>query len=348
PLANAGVEVLLLDMAPRELTAQEKARGLSLDDRAVRNRIVNAGLEAAKKIKPAAFFAPSVASLVLTGNFEDDLEKLSGAQWIIEAVIEKLEIKRDLFARVDRVRKPGTIVSSNTSGISIKAMAQGLSDDFRKHFLGTHFFNPPRYLKLLEIIPTAETLEDVTGFVADYCDRRLGKGVVFAKDTPNFIANRLATFSALNTVRVMMEGDYTIEEVDAMTGRVVGRPKSASFRTTDLVGLDTSLYVADNLYAAVPNDESRESLVPPDFMREMLKRGWIGNKAGQGFYKKQKGEGSKTEYWALDLKTLEYKAPTKVPFPSLDAARGIESTTERIRTLVYGKDRVGEFLWKTM
>jgi 3-hydroxyacyl-CoA dehydrogenase len=347
-LANAGSEVLLLDIAPRELTAEEKAKGLSLEHPAVKNRIVQAGLDAARKIKPAAFFLPELARSITIGNFEDDLAKIAGVDWVIEAVIERLDIKRELLARVEKVRKPGTIVSSNTSGISIRAMAEELSDDFKEHFLGTHFFNPPRYLKLLEVIPTADTLAEVTQTVSDYCDRRLGKGIVFAKDTPNFIANRIATFSALNTVRVMMEGGYSVEEVDAMTGPLVGRPKSASFRTTDIVGLDTSLYVAENLHAAVPNDEQRDALVPPDFMREMVKRGWIGNKAGQGFYKKQKGEGGKTEYWVLDWKTLEYRPPQKVRFPSIDAAKSIENTAERIRTLVCGKDRVADFLWKTI
>jgi 3-hydroxyacyl-CoA dehydrogenase len=347
-LANAGVEVLLLDIAPTELNKQEQARGLTLQSPQVRNRIVNAGLEAAKKIKPAAFFAPSVVNLIKTGNFDDDFAKIADADWIVEAIVENLEIKRTLFARVDAHRRAGSIVSSNTSGISINAMAQGMSDDFRRHFLGTHFFNPPRYLKLLEVIPTADTDRGVVSFVADFSDRRLGKGIVYAKDTPNFIANRIATFSALNAMRVMVEGGYTIEEVDAMTGSVIGRPKSASFRTSDIVGLDTSLYVADNLYAAVPDDEQRDVLKPPDLLREMVKRGWTGNKAGQGFYKRTRGEGGKTEYLVLDYTTMEYKPAQKVRFPSLDAAKTIEDTAERIRTLVYGKDRVGEFLWKTI
>ena len=347
-LANAGIEVLLLDIAPKELTPQEQARGLTLDSPEVKNRIANGGLEAAKKIKPAAFFSPTLASLVRTGNLDDDLPKVSGVDWIIEAIIEKLDIKRDLFTRVDRHRKPGTPVTSNTSGIPIRAMAEGMSEDFRRHFLGTHFFNPPRYLKLLEVIPTADTDPEVVRLIADFCDRRLGKGIVYAKDTPNFIGNRIATFSSFNTINVMVEGGYTIEEVDAMTGPVIGRPKSASFRTSDLVGLDTALYVAENLYPAVPNDEKRELMKPPDFLREMVRRGWVGNKAGQGFYKKQKGEGGKTEYWVLDPATMEYKPPQKVRFPSLDAAKTIDDTAERVRTLIYGKDRVGEFLWKTI
>lgn len=346
--ANAGLEVLLFDIAPRELTKHEEARGLTLESKQVRNRIVNAGLEAAKKIKPSAFFSQKLAGLISTGNFEDDLEKLSGVDWIIEAIVEKLDIKRDLFSRVAKVRRAATIVSSNTSGIPIKALSEGMPDEFCKHFLGTHFFNPPRYLKLLEIIPTQHTLPEVVSAVADFCDRRLGKGIVFAKDTPNFIANRIATFSSLNAVRVMTDGGYSIEEVDAMTGPVVGRPKSASFRTTDLVGLDTALYVAENLYPAVPDDERRDVLVPPDFMREMVKRGWTGNKAGQGFYKKRRGEGGKTEYAVLDYNTMEYQPAQKVRFPSIDAAKAVEDTAERIRTLVYGKDRVGEFLWKTV
>ncbi|HKA21182.1 MAG TPA: 3-hydroxyacyl-CoA dehydrogenase/enoyl-CoA hydratase family protein [Blastocatellia bacterium] len=345
---NAGFDVLLLDIVPTELTPQEAARGLTLDSKPVRNRIVNAGLDVANKIRPAAFFSSKPAGAIRTGNFDDDLGQLSGVDWVIEAVVERLEVKRDLLSRIEKFLKSDAIISSNTSGIPIKAMAEEMPERFRKHFLGTHFFNPPRYLKLVEIIPTAETLPEVVNLIADVCDRRLGKGVVFAKDTPNFIANRIATFSSLNTVRVMKEGGYSIEEVDAMTGPAVGRPKSASFRTTDIVGLDTALYVADNLYPAVPGDERRDELIPPDFMREMVKRGWTGNKAGQGFYKKVRGEGGKPEYQVLDCNTLEYKPAQKVRFPSLDAAKTIDDTAERIRTLVYGKDRVGEFLWKTI
>src|SRR5215471_8688326 len=347
-LANAGIEVLLLDVIPRELTKEELAKGLGLDRPQVRNRLAAGGLAAAAKVKPSAFFTPAAASLITIGNFEDDLGRLKDYDWIIEAVVENLDIKRPLFARVDKVRRSGSIVTSNTSGISINQMAEGLSDDCRKHFLGTHFFNPPRYMKLLELIPAASTLPGVMQFIADLCDRHLGKGVVYAKDTPNFIANRIAAFSSLNTIRIMIEGGYSVEEVDAMTGPLIGRPKSASFRTSDIVGLDVSLYVADNLYKAVPGDERREVLVPPDFLRDMVKRGWIGNKAGQGFYKKQKGESGASEYWVLDYKAMEYRAPAKVRFPSIETAKPIEDTAERIRTLIYGKDRVGEFLWRTI
>lgn len=346
-LANAGIDVLLLDIAPRELTKEEAAKGLTLDSKQVKNRIAFTGLEMAKKIKPAAFFSSSLAALVSIGNFEDGLEKISSCDWVIEAVIENLEIKRALYEKVDTYRKRGSIISSNTSGIPIGSLAEGRSDDFRAHFVGTHFFNPPRYLKLLEVIPTPATDPEVTKFIANFCDRRLGKGIVFAKDTPNFIANRIAAFSSFNTIKTMLEGDYSIEEVDAMTGPLIGRPKSATFRTTDIVGLDTSLYVADNLYKAVPNDERHEMLVAPDFLREMVKRGLVGNKAGGGFYKRVKGEGGKTEYQVLDYKTLEYRPAQKVSFPSIEAAKQLASPAERLRALIYGDDRVGQFLWKT-
>jgi 3-hydroxyacyl-CoA dehydrogenase len=342
-LANAGLEVLLLDMAPQELTEEEKAKGLTLESRQVRNRIVEAGLAAAKKLKPAAFFSDEAIGLITTGNFEDDLARVAEVDWIIEAVIENLAIKRDLFARVEKHRRPGTIISSNTSGIPISEMSAGMPNDFRRHFLGTHFFNPPRYLKLLEVIPTAETLPEVIDFICDFCDRRLGKGIVRCKDTPNFIANRIGTFSLFNTIGAMIEGGYTVEEVDALTGTIIGRPKSATFRTLDIVGLDVALYVADNLYAAVADDEWRDLLVPPDFLREMVKRGWIGKKAGQGFYKKH-GD----EYWVIDYNKLEYRPPSKVSFPSVEVAKAIEDTGERIRALLASRDRAGEFLWKVI
>jgi len=347
-LANAGVEVLLFDIAPQPLAEQERSKGLTLESRAVRNRIANLGLDAASRIKPAAFFSLARRSLITTGNFEDDLNRVRDVDWVIEAIVEDIVVKRELFSKVDSFRKAGSIVSSNTSGLSIKLMAEGMSEDFRRHFLGTHFFNPPRYLKLVELIRTPDTLPEVVSFMADFCDRRLGKGIVYAKDTPNFIANRIAAFSSLNAIRVMIEDGYAIEEVDAMTGPVIGRPKSASFRTSDIVGLDTSLYVAENLYEAVPEDEQREMLRPPDLLREMVKRGWTGNKAGQGFYKKQRGEGGRTDYLVLDYSTMEYRPSQKVKFPAIEAAKNIEDTAERIRALVYGKDRVGDFLWKTM
>jgi 3-hydroxyacyl-CoA dehydrogenase len=341
-LANAGLEVLLLDIVPAELTADELARGLSLSSREVRNRIARAGLESAKRLKPPAFFSDQNQSLITIGNFEDDLSKVAEVDWVIEAVVEDIQVKRGLYLRLEQVRKPGTIISSNTSGIPIRELGAGMSEDFRKHFLGTHFFNPPRYLKLLEIIPTEDTLKEVTQAVASFCDRRLGKGIVYAKDTPNFIANRIATFNTLNTVRLMLEGRYTIEEVDALTGPLIGRTKSATFRTLDIVGLDVALQVAENLRRAAPHDERSDVLNPPDFLREMAKRGLIGNKAGAGFYKKV-GEG---EYWVLNYETMEYRPQRKVDFASVRAAKTIEDTAERIRTLIYSGDRAGEFLWK--
>ena len=347
-LANAGIEVLLLDLAPRELTKEEETKGVTLESSQVRNRIANAGLEMAKKIKPAAFFSPSLVDHITTGNFQDDLTKIKDCDWIVEAVIENLEIKRSLYEQVDQYRKLGSIISSNTSGIPIQALAEGRSDDFQSHILGTHFFNPPRYLKLLELIPTKKTKPEVIEFMADFCDRKLGKGVVFAKDTPNFIANRIAAFSSFHTIRVMMEGGYTIEEVDAITGPIIGRPRSATFRTTDIVGLDTSLMVAENLYKAVPNDEQREILVAPEFLREMITRKWLGNKSGQGFYKKIKNDAGKTEYQVLDYKTMEYRPAQIITYPSIDSAKQLDKPGDRLRALLSADDRVGRFLWQTI
>jgi len=345
--ANAGIPSLLLDIVPQELTPEESAKGLTLSDRRVRNRIAQAGLDMALKLKPAAFFAPELAQLITVGNIEDDLSRLAECDWIIEAIIENLEIKRDLLKRIDRVRKPGTLISSNTSGISIRAMAEGLSDDFRRHWLGTHFFNPPRYLKLLEVIPAAETSPEVIEFVSDFCDRVLGKGVVVCKDTPNFIANRIGSFAVAIVGKTMIEGDYSIEEVDAMTGPAIGRPKSATFRTADIVGIDTAVHVTRNLYASVPNDERRDLFVVPDFMQEMVNRRWLGDKTGQGFYKKIK-DGDDKEILALDYKTMEYRPRQRVKIPSLETAKNIDDVRKRIHDLAYAKDRAGQFIWKIL
>jgi 3-hydroxyacyl-CoA dehydrogenase len=345
-LANAGIITYLLDIVPKELTKEEVAKGLTLASPEVRNRIVRNGLEYAKTIKPPAFFAPEAVELITIGNFEDDLSWLGEADWIIEAVTENLQIKQELFKKVEQHRKPGTIVSSNTSGIPIAKIGEAVSDEFRQHFLGTHFFNPPRYLRLLEVIPTEKTLPGVVEMLSDFCDRVLGKNIVYAKDTPNFIANRIGTLSALNAMRVMVEGNYTIEEVDAMTGPAIGHPKSATFRTFDLAGIDTAAHVARNLYESVPDDEKREMFVVPDFIQEMVKRGWIGQKAGQGFYKKVKTPEGK-QILTLDYKTMEYRSQQKTNLPSLEAARNLSDPQERFRRLLSGKDRVGQFLWKT-
>ena len=347
-LANAGIPTLLLDIPPRELLPEEQAQGLTLQSPAVRNRIARSGFEAAKNAKPAAFFTPEVASLVTVGNFDDDLLKIKDYDLIIEAVVENLEIKRSLYERVDQHRKPASIVASNTSGIPIHLLAEGRSEDFRQHFLGVHFFNPPRYLHLVEIIRTEWTKPEISCFMFGFLEQRLGKGVVPAKDRPNFIANRIGTFGALYTIKTMLDDGYSIGEVDTITGPAVGRPKSATFRTFDIVGLDVFAHVISNLYEALPDDEEREMFVAPEFLTKMVQRGLLGNKSGGGFYKKQKGEGGKREIWTLDTPTLDYRAAEKVKLPSLEMAKNIEEVGERIKALVWGKDRVGAFLWKTL
>ena len=347
-LANAGVPTILLDIAPRELTAEEQVRGLTLESKEVRNRIARTGLEAAKKAKPAAFFTPDKASLVSIGNFEDDLPKLKGCDLIIEAVVENLEIKRGLFELVEQHRRPASIIGSNTSGIPIRQLADGRSEDFRAHFLGIHFFNPPRYLHLVEIIRTEWTKPEVSCFIYGFLDQRLGKGVVPAKDRPNFIANRIGTFGAMVTIKTMLEDGNSIEEVDKITGQIVGRPKSATFRTFDLVGLDVFGHVVKNLYEALLDDEEREVFMAPEFLSAMIGRGILGNKTKGGFYRRQPGEGGRKEIWTIDHATLDYRPAQKVKLPALDMAKNVDDLPERIKTLVWSKDRVGAFLWKTM
>jgi 3-hydroxyacyl-CoA dehydrogenase len=347
-LANAGIPTILLDIVPRELTPEEQAKGLSLESKHVRNRIARAGLEAAKKARPAAFFTPELTSLVTVGNFDDDMARLKDCDLILEAVVENLDIKRKLYERVEQFRSPSSIVASNTSGIPISELAEGRTEDFRAHFLGIHFFNPPRYLHLVEIIPTKWTKPEVSCQVAGFLDQRLGKGVVPAKDRPNFIANRIGTFGAMMTIKTMLEDGYSIEEVDKITGQSVGRPKTATFRTFDLVGLDVFGHVVKNLYEALAEDDEREVFVAPEFLTQMIGRGILGNKTRGGFYKKQKGEGEKQEIWTLDYASLEYRPAAKVKLPALDMAKNIEETPARIKALVWGKDRVGAFLWKNM
>ncbi len=342
-LSNAGIPCLLLDIAPKELTADETARGLTLESPAVRNRIAQAGLDAAKKARPAAFFSSELASLVSVGNFDDDLPRLKDCDWIIEAIIENLEIKRTLYSRVESHLKPEAIVSSNTSGIPIAALAEGRGENFRRHFLGTHFFNPPRYLHLLELIPTPETAGEVSCFMSGFCDRVLGKGIVYAKDTPNFIANRIGTFAMLDGIRVMLEGGYTSEEVDVLTGTLIGHAKSATFRTMDIVGLDTAVHVARNLHESVPHDEKRDVFRVPQVLEQMVERRLLGDKTKGGFFRKV-GD----EILTLDLTTFEYRPRQKASFASVEAAKNIESLEDRLRALVYAKDRAGEFLWRTM
>ena len=345
-LANAGIPTLLLDIVPRELTPEEAARGLTLEAKEVRCRIARAGLEAAQKAKPAAFFTPERAALVSVGNFDDDLAKLKDCDLIIEAVVENLEIKRRLYEQVEQHRRPGAVVASNTSGIPLRQLAEGFAEDFRAHFLGTHFFNPPRYMKLLELIRTEWTKPEVSCAMYGFLDQRLGKGVVIAKDRPNFIANRIGTYGAMVTIKTMLEDGYSIEEVDKLTGQTVGRPKTATFRTFDLVGLDVFTHVVKNLYEALPEDEEREVFVAPEFLTQMVERKLLGNKTKGGFYRKVKGE--QQEILTLDIAKLEYRPQEKVKFPALEMAKNIEDTRERLKSLVWSQDRAGAFLWKTM
>src|SRR6478672_6302725 len=347
-LANAGVPTLLLDIAPRELTPDEEKKGLTLETQQVRNRIARNGLDAAKKAKPAAFFTPDNAALVSIGNFEDDLAKLKDCDLVIEAVVENLDIKRSLYEKVEQHRRPGSIIASNTSGIPLAQLAEGRSEDFRAHFLGMHFFNPPRYMHLVELIRTEWTKGEVTCSMAGFLDERLGKGVVVAKDRPNFIANRIGTHGALVTMRAMLNDGYSFEEVDKITGPAAGRPKTATFRTFDLVGLDVFAHVVKNLHENLPDDPEREMFVMPDFVTKMIAGGLLGNKTKAGFYQRRKGEGDKREIWTLDTATLDYRQSQKVKLPALDMAKNIEDTRERLKTLTWSKDRVGAFLWKTL
>jgi 3-hydroxyacyl-CoA dehydrogenase len=340
--ANAGLPCVLLDIVPPNLPADAPA--------ADRNKMVRAGLDAARKSKPAAFFTAALAEKIAIGNFDDDLARCAEADWIIEVVAENLEIKRKLLARVAQFRKPGAIVTTNTSGLPVHLIAEGMSEEFQQHWAGTHFFNPPRYLKLVEVIPGPKTSSEVVESLSEFCDRRLGKGVVVAKDTPNFIANRIGTFSMLNALRLMGALGMTVEEVDACTGPAVGWPKSATFRTADIVGLDVLVHVVKNIYETAPNDESREMYKAPALVEEMAKRGWLGDKTGQGFYKKAKGEGEK-EILTLDVNTMEYRPRQKARFASLEMSKTIEDTRERLRALVgpvlegQRGDKAQQFLW---
>ena len=336
-LANAGVPSLLLDIVPSGADAKS------------RNKIAIAGLDAARKAKPSAFFVPSLASLVTPGNFEDDLARVADVDWIIEAVVEDLEIKRTLLRKVEALRKHGTIVTTNTSGLPVATIAEGFSEDFRRSWFGTHFFNPPRYMRLLEIIPTPESDPAVVDAVSHFSDISLGKGVVVAKDTPNFIANRIGTFSVLNAMRLMQELDLTIEEVDALTGPVVGWPRSATFRTLDMVGLDILGHVVANMGKVAGGEGSPQSSSLPRFFRTMLERKTLGDKTGGGFYKKAKGA-TGDERLALDWKTLEYRPLQKAKFASFEMAKNIDDPSQRLRTLLggSGKGKDEQFLWNAL
>ncbi|MGC1630711.1 MAG: 3-hydroxyacyl-CoA dehydrogenase NAD-binding domain-containing protein [Gelidibacter sp.] len=339
--ANIGVDVLLLDIIPRELNDAEKAKGLTLDDKAVRNRIVNDSLITSLKSRPSPIYDQSFASRITTGNLEDDIAKVKDVDWIMEVVVERLDIKKQVFEKLEKYRTPGTLITSNTSGIPIHFMSEGRSEDFQKHFCGTHFFNPARYLKLFEIIPGPKTSQDVLDFLNNYGEKFLGKTSVIAKDTPAFIGNRIGIFGIQSLFHQVKEMDLTVEEVDKLTGPVIGRPKSATFRTVDVVGLDTLVHVANGIYENCPDDEAHELFKLPDFINTMVENKWLGSKTGQGFYKK---EGS--DIRTLDLNTLQYRDKKSARFATLELTKTVDKVIDRFPILVSGKDKAGEFYRK--
>ena len=347
-IANVGIPCDLLDIPPTELTAEERANHLTLDNPAVRNRIAQSALDRMKSAKTRSpFYVPDAAALIRVGNLHDHAEWLADADWIIEAVVENLNIKKQVHGRINQHRRHGTLVSSNTSGISIRNIAEDLSQDYQECFLGTHFFNPPRYMYLIELIPTDTTRPDLVEFISDFAEYTLGKGIVHCKDTPNFIANRIGIFSVLHTIHLMLEEGYTIDEVDAITGPPMGRPRSATFRLGDIIGLDVLVDVANNVYQNAPNDERREVFRVPDFILQMVKKGWLGEKTGGGFYQRRRGE-SGSEIWTLDYNTLEYVPHSEVRFDSVDGVRRITDAGERLKRLIDSDDRAGQFAWKCL
>ena len=356
-LANVGIPAFMLDIVPNQLAADEEAKGLTLEHPAVRNRIVNEGWQRCLKARPANLFASDMAERVTLGNVEDNFGWVGEADWIIEAIIERLDIKQQLMARIEGVRKPGSIVSTNTSGIPIKAIAEGRSNDFKAHFLGTHFFNPPRYLKLLEIIPHEQTKPEIVEFMKEFGTRTLGKGVVICQDTPNFIANRFISIVGAYTLNYVLEHGYTVKEVDALTGPIIGHPKTATFRLYDLVGIDVMAHVNSNLYPAIPQDPYREVLKHEKssaLIKAMVERNWLGNKTRQGFYKRVDTEEGR-QFWELDLETMEHRPPTNPRFESVGKHKDVEDVGERIKRLcaeAWGEpgrtqDRGGQFIWAT-
>ena len=345
--ANIGVDVLLLDIVPRELNAKEKAKGLTLEDKAVRNRLVNEALTASLKSKPSPIYHQKFAQRITTGNLEDDIAKVADVDWIMEVVVERLDIKKMVFENLEKHRTPGTLITSNTSGIPIKFMSEGRSDDFQKHFCGTHFFNPARYLQLFEIIPGPKTDPEVLEFLGSYGEKFLGKTAVIAKDTPAFIGNRIGIFSIMSLFHAVKDMDMTVEAVDKLTGPVIGRPKSATFRTVDVVGLDTLVHVANGIAENCKDDERLESFQLPDFINTMVENKWLGSKTGQGFYKKNVSAEGKKEILTLDLNTLEYRSAQKAKFATLELTKTIDNVIDRFKVLVAGKDKAGEFYRKS-
>lgn len=345
--ANIGVEVLLLDIVPRELTDKEKAKGLTLEDKVVRNRLVNDALTASLKSKPSPIYNQKFASRITTGTIDDDLHLIKDVDWVMEVVVERLDIKKSVFEKIEEHRAPGTLITSNTSGIPIKFMNEGRSDDFQKHFAVTHFFNPPRYLKLFEVVPGPNCKQEVTDFLMMYGDQFLGKTAVLAKDTPAFIGNRIGIFGIMSLFHVVKEMDLTIEEVDKLTGPVIGRPKSATFRTIDVVGLDTLVHTANGVKDNCPEDEMRDQFVIPDFVNHMMENKMLGSKTKQGFYKMTKDANGKKNILSLDLNTLEYREKKRAKFATLELTKTIDNVTDRFKVLVAGKDKAGEFYRKS-
>ena len=344
--ANIGVEVLLLDIVPRELNDKEKAKGLTLEDKAVRNRLVNDALTASLKSKPSPIYSQKFADRITTGNIDDDLHLIKDVDWVMEVVVERLDIKQQVFEKIEKFRTPGTIISSNTSGIPIQFMNKGRSDDFQQHFAVTHFFNPPRYLKLFEVVPGPNCKPEITDFLLDYGSKFLGKTSVLAKDTPAFIGNRIGIFGIQSLFHQVKGLGLTVEEIDKLTGPVIGRPKSATFRTVDVVGLDTLVHVANGIYENCPEDEAHELFKLPDFINTMMENKWLGSKTGQGFYKKTVNAEGRKEILTLDLDTLEYRSKKRAKFATLELTKTIDKPIDRFKILVSGKDKAGEFYRK--
>lgn len=344
--ANIGVEVLLLDIVPRELTDKEKAKGLTLEDKSVRNRPVNDHLLTALKSKPSPIYHQDFVKRITTGNITDDIAKVKDVDWIIEVVVERLDIKKQVFENLDKHRTKGTLITSNTSGIPIQYMSEGRSEDFQKHFCGTHFFNPARYLELFEVIPGPKTDPEVLEFLIKYGEKFLGKTSVLAKDTPAFIGNRIGTFSIMSLFHTVNELDMTVEEVDKLTGPVIGRPKSATFRTVDVVGLDTLVHVANGIYENCPDDERRELFKLPDYINTMNENKWLGSKTGQGFYKKIKNDDGSSKILTLDLDKMDYRDEKRASFSTLEKTKGVENVADRFPILVNGTDQAGDFFRK--
>jgi 3-hydroxyacyl-CoA dehydrogenase len=346
-LANAGIPCLMLDIVPPQFTEEDRKKGLTGKSPAFRNRFAAKGLEGIKKSRPALLYSSKDLGLISIGNFEDDLAKAAECDWIVEVVTENLEIKRALYDKIETLWQPGTVVTSNTSGIAISQMMEGRGKEFRRHFLVTHFFNPVRYMRLLELVAGEETAPEILRGMAEFGERRLGKGIVYGKDTPNFIGNRIGVFAMMYAMHAMVADSLSIEEVDKILGPAMGRPKSAAYGTADLVGLDTLLHVSDNVYKNLPDDPAREVFLPPPFVKEMVQRGWIGRKAKSGFFKME-GKGDAKKMFVLDYRTMDYRPTSKVVFPSLDAAKGEEDVAGRIRKVIAGDDKAAAYAWRVL